>query len=235
MVPVTPTRGMINSSLGCSIQSLVMVLEGGDDGLPAVLIFVHIDDYFLHGPNCEKTNRALSAFMDKVLECGMLFNLSKVMPPAQVMKYCGFLYDTTFVLVLHIPENKHECSLTVLDYVLSKPGQELSHLALLSMVFGVLQSSLVDSSLGQIFLQESYKVLYPACDLLIDHIELPDFNVLDDPRAIFFTMVWVSYQSWDDLIWWQQALSNNSLCRPIWHDKAALLSPMWGDRSSTGT
>jgi hypothetical protein len=137
---------------------------------------------------------------------------------------------------LRIPENKRERTLAILDYVLSKPGQELSRLAL-SVVFGVLQS-LVDatpSSLGQTFLQESYKVLYLAKDPLNDHLEFPDYNVPEDPRAIFFTKVKLSRQSWDDLIWWQRALAGNVLFRPIRNDKAAMLSPTWGDGSGTGT
>jgi hypothetical protein len=43
--------GVFNPKLGHGF-----ILEGEDDGLPAVLIFVHMDDYFLHGPTCEKTN-----------------------------------------------------------------------------------------------------------------------------------------------------------------------------------
>ena len=211
------------------------VLEGTEDGLPAVLIYAHIDDYYIHGPTYDKTARALSAFMDKALEVGMLFNPAKVTPPSQVVKYCGFLYDTTGAPTLRIPQDKRDRAVAVLDYVLDKPGQELSRLAL-SVVFGILQS-LVDaspSSIGQTFLQESYKVLYPA--------GVPDLDLLADvdvgpadPRAIFYTSTRLSRQSWDDLIWWRQALSSDAMRRPIRYDKAAMLTPTWGDGSGTGT
>jgi hypothetical protein len=166
----------------------------------------------------------------------MLFNPTKGTPPSQAVKYCGFIYYSVGVPTLRIPENKRERTFAILDYALSKPGQEHSRLAL-RVVFGVLQS-LVDatpSSLGQTFLQESYKVLYPAKDPLNDHFKFPDYNVPEDPRAIFFTKVKLSRQSWDDLIWWQRALAGNVLFRPIRYDKAAMLSPTWGDGSGTGT
>jgi hypothetical protein len=175
--------------------------------------------------------------MDKALQVGMLFNPTKVTPPAQAVKYCGFIYDTTSVPTLRIPDNKRERTLAVLDYVLSKPGQALSRLAL-SVVFGVLQS-LVDatpSSIGQTFLQESYKILYPSGQPYEGQILDPgEEEVPYDPRAIFYTTVKLSRQSWDDLLWWQRSLAENELNRPIRYNKAAMLSPTWGDGSGTGT
>jgi hypothetical protein len=54
-----------------------MVL-GGDDGELAVLVWAHCDDFIVHGPRKEKTTRALSAFLDLAVDCGML---CRVNPP----------------------------------------------------------------------------------------------------------------------------------------------------------
>jgi hypothetical protein len=79
----------------------------GDDGLPQVLAFAHVDDFFLHAPTREKLVTGLNHdFKDLVVEIGMLCNPVKVVPPSQVVKYCGFLYDTTTIPILRIPESK---------------------------------------------------------------------------------------------------------------------------------
>jgi hypothetical protein len=67
----------------------------GDDGLPAVLVWAHCDDFLLHGPTYEKTSKALSAFLDLTVQVGLLCHPGKLTPPAQIVKYTGLLFDTT--------------------------------------------------------------------------------------------------------------------------------------------
>jgi hypothetical protein len=59
----------------------------GDDGLPAVLIWAHCDDFFIHGPTYDKTAAALTAFLDLTVQLGLLCHPAKLTPPAQVVKY----------------------------------------------------------------------------------------------------------------------------------------------------
>jgi hypothetical protein len=49
----------------------------GTDGLPAVLIWAHCDDFLIHGPTYTKTVEALSAFLDASVDVGMLCHPGK--------------------------------------------------------------------------------------------------------------------------------------------------------------
>jgi hypothetical protein len=69
-----------------------MVLDG-DDGEPAVLVWAHCDDFIIHGLTKDKTTRALSAFLNLAVDCGLLCHPGKLSPPAQVVKCTGFLFD----------------------------------------------------------------------------------------------------------------------------------------------
>jgi hypothetical protein len=69
------------------------VLESSDG--PAVKVWVWIDDFLLHGPTFDKTTRAPKFFLNLSVCCGMLCHPKKLTPQSQVVKYCGFLFDTT--------------------------------------------------------------------------------------------------------------------------------------------
>jgi hypothetical protein len=79
----------------------------GLDGLPAALILACVDDFKIHAPTKAKLIVALNAFMDLALKLGLICHQEvKTKPPAQVQKYCGFIYDTTGISTLHsIPED----------------------------------------------------------------------------------------------------------------------------------
>jgi hypothetical protein len=64
----------------------------GDDRLPASLIWAHCDDFLIHAPTHAKCTAALTAFMDYVVEVGLLCHPGKPTPPSQVVKYTGFLF-----------------------------------------------------------------------------------------------------------------------------------------------
>jgi hypothetical protein len=63
----------------------------GSDGLPACLIWIHVDDIFLHGPTCEKCTSALKKILDLTVLVGLICHPTKLKPPAQIQKFCGFL------------------------------------------------------------------------------------------------------------------------------------------------
>ncbi len=77
-----------------------------EDGLPAVLVWAHIDDFLIHGPTYEKTARAMQALMDKALDIGLHFNPTKTTPPTRAVKYCGFVYKSKHIPSLRIPTDK---------------------------------------------------------------------------------------------------------------------------------
>jgi hypothetical protein len=87
-------------------KGMLFTLES-DDG-PAVLIWAWVEDFLIHGPNEDKTSRALSLFLDLALDFGLLCQPKKLMPPSQVVKYCGFLLDSLEIPCLQIPVAKWE-------------------------------------------------------------------------------------------------------------------------------
>ena len=89
----------------------------GDDGLPAALIWAFVDDFKIHGPTRTKTITALNSFMNLALRLGLICQKVKTKPPAQVQKYCGFMYDTRGIPTLRIPEGKKSRGLAMIQYL----------------------------------------------------------------------------------------------------------------------
>ena len=110
----------------------------GDDGLPAALIWAHCDDFLIHGPTHAKCSAALTAFMDYVVEVGLLCHPGKLTPPSQVAKYTGFLFDTRGIPTLRVPEYKVDKSVAMIDYAIAR-RDHFSRLGL-AVVKGVLES-----------------------------------------------------------------------------------------------
>ena len=67
----------------------------GEDGLPGVLAWLHVNDLLLHGPTPEKFGQALTLVIDEYLQVGLICQKKRTIPPSQVMRYYGFDYDTT--------------------------------------------------------------------------------------------------------------------------------------------
>jgi hypothetical protein len=65
----------------------------GSDGIPVCLIWIHGDDIFLHGPTRAKCTSALKKILDLTVLLGLICDPTKLKPPAQIHKFCGFLYD----------------------------------------------------------------------------------------------------------------------------------------------
>jgi hypothetical protein len=97
----------------------------GADGLPAVLIFCIVDNYFIHGPTKSKCRRAFSAFMDYMLRSGFICQKVKTNPPAQNQKFYAMQWDTHRVPTLLIPNNKISRAIATIDYLLMLDDQEI--------------------------------------------------------------------------------------------------------------
>ena len=80
----------------------------GSDGLPAVLLWLHVDDLLIDAPTMGKLHAALNHILDTTLKLGLICNPSKTSPPSQTVKYCGFEYDTFSTPTIHIPHNKSQ-------------------------------------------------------------------------------------------------------------------------------
>jgi hypothetical protein len=193
-----------------------------NDGLPAVLVWVHVDDFFLHGPTYTKTAAALSALFDLALAEGLLCNPAKTTPPTRYIKYCGFIYDTQNEPRLIIPPEKRSRARVQVHYTLRQSKGEFSRLAL-SVVNGILQS-LVDATparIGQTYLR-------PLHDLISEG------NTVTDPRNRFYTMTTFTKDAIDGLRWWAAFLEQDN-SRPVRPRRSGTIGCAWGDGSGTGT
>ena len=108
-------RGSLNGQVGYGFVEL------DKHGNPAVLVWVHVDDFLLHAPTLHLINWALREFMAAALEVGLLCHPKKLVPPTQVAKYTGFLFDTRSIPTLCIPEDKRQRALAMIDFVLGTP------------------------------------------------------------------------------------------------------------------
>ena len=111
-----------------------------DSGSPAVKIWVHVDDFLIHGDTCEKTARALKLFLDAAVDVGMLCHPKKLTPPAQVVKCCGFLLDSRGIPCLRIPVGKRERALAVVEHLIAAPRDRAFSRLSLAVAAAILQS-----------------------------------------------------------------------------------------------
>jgi hypothetical protein len=134
----------------------------GADGLLAAVIFAHVDDYLIHGPTCRKTCLAFNAFMDLSVRLGIICQHKKTRPPAQRQKFCGFIYDTTSLPRLTIPEDKVTKALASIHYLRAGAASKRITRLTLAIVIGRLQA-LVDATpqrIGNSYLRCLYNELH---------------------------------------------------------------------------
>jgi hypothetical protein len=55
----------------------------GSYGLPVFLIWIHVDNIFLHGPTRDKCTSALKKILDLTVLVGLICHPTKLKPPAQ--------------------------------------------------------------------------------------------------------------------------------------------------------
>lgn len=192
------------------------------DGKPGVKIWVHVDDFALHGPDYETTLEALEFFMEQAVIVGLLCNPRKCVLPAQVTKYCGFLFDTQHTPTLRIPLAKREHALAMVEFCLEQgPTHKHSRWAL-AVVVGTLEA------------------LVEATPRRLGHTKLRRFHNALRPEGLgtgispYCTLMVIPEEVFSDLQWWQSFLRipTGRVARPL---KAAILVPVWGDGSGTGT
>ena len=192
------------------------------DGSPAVKLFVHVDDFLIHGPTYESTARALSFFLDLTVDVGLLCHPKKLKPPSQQQRYTGFIFDTRREPTLRIPEDKLEKALAMVHHMESLPkDREMSRLAL-SVVAGTLES-LADATperLGHTYLRATHALIHP-----------PGHEV---GAAVYYTTATVPASVRQEMRWWRRILET-SPARVLRSSASATLIPTWGDGSGTGT
>ena len=193
------------------------------DGRPAVLIWVWVDDFLIHGPDWESTAEALTFFLDASVRVGMLCHPGKLIPPQQIVKYCGFLFDTKGTPTLRIPEAKREKALAMVQHVLLSPADHLFSRLALSVVAGVLESltEATPDKIGHTYLRAFHNDVHPEGS--------------GTGAAPYYGTSRVPEASRIGLRWWANALHSLSTGRQARTPRAGVLVPTWGDGSGTGT
>jgi hypothetical protein len=194
----------------------------GADGLPAAVIFAHVDDYLIHGPTCRKTCLAFNVFMDLSVRLGIICQHKKTRPPAQQQKFCGFIYDTTSLPRLTIPEDKITKALASIHYLRAGAASKRIARLTLAIVIGRLQA-LVDATpqrIGNSYLRCLYDELHA--------VEARR----DDGRLEYYSVITLSPVAWQNLEWWTDYLSHNPGATGL-SGQSGMLVTTWGDGSST--
>jgi hypothetical protein len=189
---------------------------------PAVKMWVWVDDFIIHGPTHEKTMRALNYFLDTTVKVGMLCHPKKLTPPAQVVKYCGFLFDTRGIPCLRIPVAKRERAYAIVQHLRQAPlNRRWSRLSL-AVAAGVLES-LIEATprrIGHTYLRRFHSVVHPE-----------GLGTGLDP---YLTLTSLTPAVRKDLEWWATFLKQGG-GRYARATESATLVPSWGDGSGTGT
>jgi hypothetical protein len=194
----------------------------GEDGLPAALIWVMVDDYFIHAPTKRKCQEAFSVFMNNMVRLGFICQCVKTSPPAQRQKFCGMIFDTTKIPTLLIPSAKISRARATITRIrdLNSRGN-LTRLS--ASVLGGLLQSLVDatpSRQGQTYLRSLYDNIHHTSELY--------------GRKLYYTTFQLAEPTIQDLHWWDEFLILN----PGQTSRAGHMRTMgvtWGDGSGTGT
>jgi hypothetical protein len=187
--------------------------------LPAALVWSHCDDFYIHGPTKEKTTAALTAFLDKAVDVGMLCHPGKLTPPSHTVKYTGLIFDTTTEPTLLIPEDKRIKALAMIDYAKCHHGR-ISRLAL-AVVVGLLES-LVEATptrLGHTYLRHLQHTLHP-------------FG-WDGDELAYLSYTSLTAEDLREFSMWEWILSHRG--RSVRAPRAGTLVPSFGDGSGTGT
>jgi hypothetical protein len=112
----------------------------GSDGVPVCLIWIHADAIFIHVPTRAKCTSALKKILYLTVLVGLICHPTKLKPSAQILKFCGFLYDSVGTPKLRIPDNKVVRALALLEFLMRGSKMVLCCLAVaVVVVVGTLQ------------------------------------------------------------------------------------------------
>ena len=84
----------------------------------AVLVWMHVDDILIHGPSKEKLITALEAILSTTIILRLICQPCKNIPPSQVVRLGGFLYNTRLVPVMTIPSNTVSRVIVMINYLI---------------------------------------------------------------------------------------------------------------------
>jgi hypothetical protein len=84
------------------------------EGLLPCLIWIHVDNIFLHRPMCAKCTSALKNILDLKVRLCLICHPTKLKMTAHIHKLFGFMYDFETIPKLRVSENEVLGALTIL-------------------------------------------------------------------------------------------------------------------------
>jgi hypothetical protein len=108
-------------------QGRVLIETNGE---PVALVWGMVGDFLVHAPTPPKCHKAFSAFVDHLVQLGIICQKTKTSPLAQKQNFCGMLPDSTTIPCVLIREAKIFRSLATIEYVKQAQRGALSRLAL---------------------------------------------------------------------------------------------------------
>jgi hypothetical protein len=180
--------GEYDSQLG---YSFVLI---GPDGEPAARIWAHSDDFLLHSSSYETTAKALTFFLDKAVECGLLCHPGKLttVPSRQVLwVLAGFNRHSDSAHSLRETGTCYRHGRLPPSWQDTTDYSRLS----LSVVAGVLESLVeaTPSRLGHTYLRRLHSLVHP--------------EGAGTGASPYYTKTSLTESVLRDLTWWQSFLS----------------------------
>jgi hypothetical protein len=170
----------------------------GSDGLPVCLMWIHVDDIFLHGPTRAKCTSALKKILDLTVRVGLICHPTKLKSPAQKQIFCGFMYDSVVTPKLRIPDNKVVRDIALLEFLMRGSRTVLCCLALAVLV-GTLHFLVpaTPNAIRTSFLHHVYQTIHNET-----------LESFDDIQHLYHSGLVLGALAQADFIWWEQALTS---------------------------
>jgi len=165
--------------------------------LPLPIIWIQVDDFLIHAATLEQCINELNDLLEFFLDKGILAHGKKVIPPAQIQRFCGFEFDTRSIPKIAVTAEKQSTAISCIDYLIncqteSTPISKLT----LAVVIGKLQSltPATQANIGSIYLRSLYHSLH-------------DLKTLDSGDPLYYYReAHITSCAWKDLKWWKTYL-----------------------------
>jgi hypothetical protein len=167
-------------------------------GLPVCLIWIHVDDIFLHRPTRSKCTSTLKKILDLTVLVGLICHPTKLKPPAQIQNFCGFLYESKGTPKLIIPDIKVVRDLALLGFP-TRGSRTILCPVDLAVAVGTLKSLVptTPNTIGASFLHHVYR-----------NIHNETLERFDNIQHFYYSGLYLGALAEEDFSWWEQALKS---------------------------
>jgi hypothetical protein len=168
----------------------------------------------------EKCSSALKKILDMLV--GLIYHPTKLKPPAQIQKFCGFLYNSVGTPKLIFSDDKVVRALAFLDFLMRGSRTVIFCLAL-AVVVGTLQYLVpaTPNAIGASFLHHVYR-----------NIHNETLDNFDDIHDFYYSSLALGALAQADFSWWEKAL-NSGLREQVQPIDFCTLRVAWGDGSGS--